>query len=422
MALKHLTLIDYTSFTLTNGLTVIHHLDKSTRLCVLNLLYKVGSKNENPNKTGFAHLFEHLMFGGSVNVPDYDTQVQLAGGDNNAFTSNDITNYYITLPEVNIETGFWLESDRMLGLNLNPNVLNVQKNVVIEEFKERYLNQPYGDVWLNLLPLAYQKHPYSWATIGKEISHIEQAAMGDVKEFFNNFYAPDNCILVVAGNIDLEKTQALCKKWFEPIAAKNTVKAIYEAEPTQAKARHKDIYSDVPADLLLKAYHMPARTDNDYYACDLLADILGAGKSARLYQALVKENTIFTELDAYISGDAEPGLFIIEGKLCEHIGFNEAESALAAQLDKFFTNGLAQNELEKVKNKSETNIRFGDASVLNRAMKLAYAAYLGDINLVNTEVEQYLNVTAADIVRVGKKVINPLNSNTLYYHKNTKAT
>lgn len=412
------TLIKFNKFTLDNGLTVIHHNDSSTKLCVLNLLYKVGSKNEKPDKTGFAHLFEHLMFGGSVNVPDYDTQVQLAGGDNNAFTSNDITNYYITLPEVNIETGFWLESDRMLGLDFNPKVLEVQKSVVIEEFKERYLNQPYGDVWLNLLPLAYTKHPYRWATIGKEIGHIEQATMDDVKSFFYNFYAPNNCILVVAGNISLERTQALCKKWFEPIPMQQTKKDTYEAEPVQTSARQKDIYSDVPADLLVKAYHMPARTHQDYFACDLLSDLLASGKSSRLYHALVKENPLFSELDTYISGDAEPGLFIIEGKLHNHVDFSTAEQALAKEIDRFFNGKLQKGELEKVKNKTETNIRFGDANLLNRAMKLAFAEYLGDADLVNQEVNNYLKVSEEDIMRVGSSIIKPEKCNTLYYHKN----
>ncbi|MFN4082744.1 MAG: M16 family metallopeptidase [Bacteroidia bacterium] len=413
-------MIDYNKFILDNGLTVIHHHDESTRLCVLNLLYKVGSKNENPNKTGFAHLFEHLMFGGSVNVPDYDTQVQLAGGDNNAFTSNDITNYYITLPEVNIETGFWLESDRMLGLDFNPKVLEVQRSVVIEEFKERYLNQPYGDVWLNLLPLAYSKHPYSWATIGKEISHIEQASMDDVKSFFYNFYAPDNCILVVAGNISLEHTKTLCKKWFEPIPMRHTKKEIYEAEPVQTAARHKDIYTDVPADMIVKAYHMPGRSHQDYFVCDLLSDILGAGKSSRFYTSLVKENPLFSELDTYISGDAEPGLFIIEGKLHNHVTFNEAEAAIEKELQNLFSNGLKAGELEKVKNKTETNILFGDANLLNRAMKLAFAEYLGDINLVNTEVDSYLSVAENDILRVGTDMIKPEKCSSLYYHRKTK--
>jgi zinc protease len=357
------------------------------------------------------------MFGGSVNVPDYDTQVQLAGGDNNAFTSNDITNYYITLPDVNIETGFWLESDRMLGLDFNPKVLEVQRSVVIEEFKERYLNQPYGDIWLHLLPLAYQKHPYRWPTIGKEISHIEQATMDDVKSFFYNFYAPDNCILVVAGNISLERTQELCKKWFEPIPMRHTKKEIYEAEPVQTQARHKDIYSDVPADLLVKAYHMPARTDKDYYACDLLTDILGAGKSSRFYNNLVKEKRIFSELDAYITGDAEPGLMIFEGKLNENISFDMAEKAIQHEVDNLLSDGLSINELEKVKNKTETSICFGNASILNKAMKLAFAAYLGDTNLVNTEAASYLSVTADDILNVGSKIIKPENCSTLYYHK-----
>lgn len=413
-------MIKYTKFKLSNGLTVIHHPDESTKLCVLNLLYKVGSKNENPNKTGFAHLFEHLMFGGSKNIKDFDTQLQLAGGDNNAFTSNDITNYYLTLPSVNIETGFWLESDRMLSLDFNPKILEVQRSVVIEEFKERYLNQPYGDVWLNILPLAYKTHPYNWPTIGKEISHIENATMEDVKEFFYNFYAPDNCVLVVAGNINLQTTKELCEKWFEPIPARNTQKTDYQPEPAQTAPRYQDVYSDVPANLIVKAYHMPGRLDDDYFVCDLLSDILGSGKSSRFYDSLVKEQEIFSELDTYISGDAEPGLFIIEGKLSDHIDFKSAEEAIHKELTKFINDGISDEELTKVKNKSETNIRFGDSNILNRAMKLAFAEYLGNTELVNTEVESYLKVNKNDIINTCKNVLKTNNCNTLYYHKATQ--
>lgn len=400
---------------MANGLHIIHHFDDSTQLCVLNMLYNVGSKHENPDKTGFAHLFEHLMFGGSVNIEEFDTVLQDASGESNAFTSNDITNYYLTLPANNIETGFWLESDRMLSLDFSQESLDIQRNVVIEEFKERYLNQPYGDVWLKILPLAYKVHPYNWPTIGKEISHIENAKLEDVKTFFKNFYCPNNAVLVLAGNLDLETCKILVNKWFAPIPSQNYVKPSYSQEPKQTEARTETLYADVPLDMIVKAYHMPARTDEKYFAADMLTDILGAGKSSRFYVDLVKNKNLFSELDAYISGDVEAGLLMIEGKLSKGVSMGTAENAILNTLEDFKNNGVGTNELTKIKNKSETNIRFNDMTVLNKAMKLAYAWVLGDIELVNTEADSYLKVTEADIINIANQILIPTNCSTLYY-------
>ena len=409
-------MIQYEKFKLDNGLTVIHHFDNATQLCALNLLYKVGSRNEDPNKTGFAHLFEHLMFGGSENVKEFDTELQAAGGESNAFTSNDITNYYVTLPANNIETGFWLDSDRMLSLDFNQKSLDVQKNVMIEAIKERYLNQPYGDVWLKILPLSYKKHPYNWSTIGKEIAHIENADLEQVKAFFYNYYSPDNAILVVAGNISIEETKRLCKKWFEPIPNRNANIQAYEQEPVQTEARKEHIYNDVPLDLLVMAYHMGGRLDPDYYDCDLLSDILGSGKSARFFNKLVKEKRLFSELDTYITGDADPGLFLIEGKLMKGVSFEVAEAAIIEELEFIKNNPVNLNEFTKVQNKTETNVVFGDMSVLNRAMKLAFAEFLGDITLVDNEIDLYLAVTPESLMKVAQNMFHEQNCSTLYYH------
>ena len=409
-------MINYTKFKLDNGLTVIHHQDTSTQLCVLNILYRVGSRDENPEKTGFAHLFEHLMFAGSKNIEEFDTELQIAGGESNAFTSNDITNYYITLPANNIETGFWLESDRLLSLNINQKSLDIQKNVVIEEFKERYLNQPYGDVWLKVLPLAYKVHPYNWATIGKDISHIENFKLKEVTAFFNNFYVPNNAILVVAGNISLEDCESYSTKWFSQAKSSQIKLSIYDKEPIQKESRSEHIYNDVPLDLIVKAYHMGGRMDSDYYDCDLLSDILGAGKSARFFNKLVKEKRLFSEIDTYISGDADPGLFLIEGKLMKGVSFEVAENAINEELEFLKNNLINEIELTKVINKTETNIRFGDVNILNRAMKLAFAEFLGDIDLVNTEIEKYLKVSPKSLQMVAKKMFKESNCSTLYYH------
>lgn len=409
-------MINYNEFQLENGLKVIHHFDTNSKLCVLNLMYKVGSKDENPEKTGFAHLFEHLMFGGSVNVPEFDSELQMAGGENNAFTSNDITNYYITLPANNIETAFWLESDRMLSLDFSQKVLDVQKAVVIEEFKERYINQPYGDVWLKLLPLAYKVHPYNWPTIGKDFSHIENANLEDVKNFFYSFYAPNNAILVISGNIELAETKRLTEKWFGPIPAREVKRPQYNFEPEQTEKRAEHVYNDVPLDLIVMGYHICERMHPDYYATDLLTDILGSGKSARLFNELLKKQKLFSEIDCYQSGDFDPGLILIEGKLIKGVTHQQAEEAIEKVIQELVESGVTEVELEKVKNKTETNIRFNDMGVLNKAMKLAYATYYGNTNLANTEVDEYLKVSASDIQRVAKTYLKSSNCSVLYYH------
>jgi zinc protease len=327
-------MITYQSHSLSNGLRVISHYDDSTPLAILNILYDVGAKDEDPEKTGFAHLFEHLMFGGSVNIPEYDTPLQMAGGENNAFTSNDITNYYNQLPASNIETAFWLESDRLLSLAFTPKSLEVQRSVVIEEFKQRYLNQPYGDVWHHLRELSYTQHPYQWPTIGKEVSHIEKARLEDVKSFFFKHYNPANAILVVAGNCKPEHVFALAEKWFGPIENRNVYVRNIAKEPIQTASRTKKINAKVPLNALYKTYPMSDRLSEGYIAADMLSDILSNGKSSRLYQRLVLEQKLFSSVDAYISGELDGGLFTIQGKLNKNVPFEKAELAIQAELDK----------------------------------------------------------------------------------------
>ena len=375
----------------------------------------MGSKDENPEHTGFAHLFEHLMFGGSINIKEFDSELQKAGGESNAFTSNDITNYYLTLPANNIETGFWLESDRMLSLNFSQDSLDVQKNVVIEEYKERYINQPYGDIWLKLLPLVYKVHPYRWPTIGKDISHIENSTLNDVISFFKHFYCPNNAILAIAGNISLEKAKYFVEKWYADIPSQKQIQNIYPIEPIQDSPQKEIVYSDVPYDVIVKAYKCCKRMDPDYYSTDLLCDILGSGRSSRLYNALIKGKNLFSELDCYLTGDIESGLFIIEGKTIKGIDIYEAEQAIIVELNKLISDNIDLTELQKVKNKVETNIKFNDLDVLNKAMKMAYSELLGDVNLVNTEVDYYNEVEIIDIVTIAKNIFVETNCSTLYY-------
>jgi len=408
--------MEYQKFHLDNGLTVLYHQDTTTPMAVVNVLYNVGARDENPAQTGFAHLFEHLMFGGSINIPDYDGPLQRAGGENNAYTTNDITNYYCQLPAKNIETAFWLESDRMLSLAFSQKSLDTQKKVVCEEFKEHYINKPYGDAWQALRQLAYTTHPYQWMTIGKELSHIENAHLEDVKAFFNKHYCPSNAIIVIAGNIALETVKRLSEKWFSPIPSGKKYERNLPAEPKQLMARRKEITANVPLNALYKAWHMDARLEEGYYAADLITELLGGGGASRLYQNLIKEQRIFSNLDCYHFGSVEKGLLAIEGKLVQGVTLEQAEAALQQQIDSLTSNEVSTTELQKVINRTESIMTFEDISLLSRASSLAFAELLGNPNLMNTEIELYRKITKEDILKYSKRIFAEQNSNTLLYH------
>jgi predicted Zn-dependent peptidase len=410
-------MINVKKYTLDNGLRLLVHSDQSTPIATVNLLYNIGAKHEHPERTGFAHLFEHLMFEGSVNIPTYDTPLQKAGGENNAFTSNDITNYYLTLPIQNLETAFWLESDRMLGLDLSQEKLDVQKNVVIEEYNQRYLNQPYGDAMLMLREMAYKVHPYQWPTIGKDISHIRNATLDEVQDFFYHHYAPNNAILTVAGNLEPEKVYELANKWFGPIPHRDIEKKFIEAEPKQKEHRTNTVQKEVPHNVLYKAFHMVSRNHQDFAASDLISDLLSNGKSARLYQQLVKEKQIFSNIDAYITGDADPGLLLISGAISEDISIEKAEEQLNKELDKLVREKVNEEELQKVKNKVEAVHEFSKTSALHKAMNMSFYELLGDAERINTEIDEYRKVTPEDIKRVSNYVLDETNCSTLYYQK-----
>jgi zinc protease len=408
-------MIQFEKFILPNGLRVIVHQDVSTPMAVLDIMYDVGSRDEDPNKTGFAHLFEHLMFGGSVNIPNYDEPLQMAGGENNAYTTNDLTNYYIQLPAENLETAFWLESDRMLSLAFSEKSLDVQRKVVCEEFKENYLTKPYGDAWHRMRELAYKKHPYRWMTIGKELSHIENAQLEDVKNFFFKHYRPVNAIMVVAGNVTVEKVKALAEKWFGDIPSGEKYKRNLPQEPEQKEERRAEVKADVPLDAFYKSWHMPARLDRRYYITDLLTDILSGGGSSRLYQSLVKEKQLFSNIECYHFGSADADLLAIEGKLVKGIKMEEAEKAVEQELDKMKNELVSEAELQKVKNKTESMIAFEDMSVMSRANSLAYYELLGDAAWMNFELEKYGSVTTEDILQESRHIFRGSNSNTLWY-------
>ncbi|MUP37453.1 M16 family metallopeptidase [Labilibaculum euxinus] len=409
-------MIEFDKFTLKNGLRVIVHRDETTPMAAVNILYNIGAKDENPERTGFAHLFEHLMFGGSINIPNYDEPLQMVGGDNNAWTNNDITNYYLTVPKANLETAFWLESDRMLSLAFSEKSLEVQRSVVIEEFKQRYFNQPYGDVWLHLRPLAYKEHPYQWPTIGKSIDHIEKATLEEVKDFFFHHYAPNNAIMVVAGNVDTQQVKELSEKWFGPIERREIQERNLPVEPTQNEFRSKRIDSNVPFDAIYMAFHMGKRMDEDFYIIDLVSDVLSNGQSSRIFQSLVKEKNLFSSIDAYITGEFEPGLFLITGKLIEGVAMETAEAAIWEELNKMATTKVDEYELQKVKNKVESSLVFSEISYLNKAMNLATHELLGDADDINKEVEKYQKVSVADILNSSAKIFRKENCSTLYYY------
>jgi len=408
-------MIGFERFVLSNGLNVLVHQDTSTPMAVVNVLYDVGARDENPAQTGFAHLFEHLMFGGSVNVPDYDEPLQLAGGENNAYTTNDLTNYYCQLPADNLETAFWLESDRMLSLAFSKKSLDVQRKVVCEEFKEHYINKPYGDVWHLMRELAYKQHPYRWMTIGKELSHIENAQLDDVKNFFFKHYTPVNAILVVAGNVKVDQVKSLAEKWFGEIPSGTRYERSLPMEQPQHEARRMTVHRNVPMDAIYKTWHMCGRRDEAYYATDLLTDILGGGASSRLYQSLVKEQQLFSSISCYHFGSLDAGLLTIEGQLVKGIDIQKAEDAIEAELDKVRGEAMDDRELQKVKNKTESIMAFEDMSVMNRAGSLAFYELLGDGNWMNEEFEKYQRMQSTDLQQIAQSVLSSTNSNTLWY-------
>jgi zinc protease len=406
-------MIEFERFSLQNGLKVIFHKDKTTPLAVVNTLYDVGARDEDPEKTGFAHLFEHLMFGGSVNIPDFDAPLQHAGGENNAFTSNDITNYYDVLPAQNIETALWLESDRMLSLGFTPKSLETQRSVVIEEFKQRYLNQPYGDVWLKLRPLAYHAHPYQWATIGKEISHIEEAKMEDVKAFFHKFYNPSNAIICIAGNFELAEVKRLIEKWYGDIPTKMKPARILTAELPQQEFREEIIERNVPSDAFYYAFKMSERKSAEYYITDMLSDALGRDKSSRLYTSVQKEQKLVTEIGAYITGSLDNGLLVISGKLSPDVTFEEVDVAIWKVLNEIQTEKISSIELDRLKNKIKTAKAFQEQGLLNRAMNLAYFELLGDADGVNQEAILYEQIQPEHILAIAQEILQKTNCSLL---------
>lgn len=407
--------------TLDNGLRIVHAPDNSTQMVALNLLYDVGAKDEHPDRTGFAHLFEHLMFGGSIHIPDYDTPLQLAGGENNAWTNNDITNYYLTIPHQNVETGFWLESDRMLELAFSQQSLDVQKGVVIEEFKQRCLNQPYGDSGHLLRALAYRVHPYRYPTIGKEPAHIEQATLDQVKSFFFQHYAPNNAILAVTGRIDFDRTVRLAEKWFGSIPRREIAVRNLPQEPEQQEERRLSVERPVPLDAIYMAYKMCDHHHPDYYACDVLSDVLSNGKSSRLNRRLVQEQKLFSSLDAYIAGSIDAGLFHIVGKPSEGVSPEQAEAAIEAELEALKQTPPSTEELEKVKNKFESSHIFGNINYLNVATNLAWYELLGGAENLLCEVERYRSVTPQHLQEVAQRIFCRDRKSVLYYKKQPNA-
>lgn len=411
----------FNRFTLSNGLRVLVHTDTTTPMVAVNVLYDVGARDEAPDRTGFAHLFEHLMFGGSVNIPVYDEPLQMAGGENNAYTTNDITNYYIQIPKENMETAFWLESDRMLSLAFSPESLEVQRKVVCEEFKEHYINKPYGDAWETLRKLAYKVHPYQWQTIGKSLKHVEEASLDDVKSFFHKHYNPSNAILCIAGNVTVTEVTPIAEKWFGSIPAGEKYNRELPEEPEQEGPRNQTIFADVPIDALYKAWHMPGRTTQPYYACDLITEIMGNGLSSRLHQKLVKEEALFSSIQCYHTGSLDPGLLVVQGKVVEGKNIEDADAAVTREIDLLVAKGVTPEELQKAKNKIAAGMEFEDLSILSRANNLAFYELLGNANYINEELPRYNAVTMDMLQGTAAAFLKPENCSTLFYCKKTVA-
>ena len=413
-------MIYYKRFELENGLKFLIHEDKSTPLVAMNILYDVGSRDEDPDSTGLAHLFEHLMFGGSLNIPEYDMPLQMAGGENNAFTNNDITNYYLTIPAQNIETAFWLESDRMLELDFSQKNLDTQKSVVIEEFNQRYLNQPYGDAILRLRPAAFKVHPYRWPTIGRDITHISDTNLDQIRKFFFSHYAPNNAIIALTGNINYNLAYDLAQKWFGPIGKREIKARNLPAEPEQVEERIVVMEKEVPADAVYKAWHVGSRKDSEFYTLDLITDLLSGGESGRLNIRLVREKKLFSEINAYITSDIDPGLLMIHGRLMKDVDIQEADKAIVDAVNSLFDKGQIDGEMEKVKNRYESSTVFSNTSILNKAMNLAYHELLGNADLINRQIENFRNVNYEMVTDTAGKILIPSNCTTLYYKSTGK--
>jgi predicted Zn-dependent peptidase len=413
-------MIAFEKYVLENGLTVILHDDQSTPLVAVNVLYKVGSKNETPDKTGFAHLFEHLMFGGSLNVPDFDTPIQVAGGDNNAFTNSDLTNFYNVMPSENLETALWLESDRMKSLIFSQESLDVQKKVVVEEFKETSINKPYGDLWHELSALVYKNHPYRWPTIGLTPQHIEDANLDDVKLFFENHYNPSNAILVVAGKLDVENTKTQIEKWFAEIPGNPKPNTGIIQEPQQNEYRQKTVYRPVPSNAIYLGFPMGDRLHKDFALCDVLSEVLCGGRSSRFYQNLIKNSEMFSNVDAYISGTMDPGLFIIEAKLLDGADIEKAKALIWKEIDHLMDTLVDAEELQKVKNGLISSIVFSEVSIINKAINLAYYEMLKDADMINNQEEDYLDITPEDLQSVAKRIFLKSNCNEILYLKESE--
>lgn len=413
-------MIQFDSFILDNGLTVIANQDDKTPLVAVNLLYRVGAKNENPKATGFAHLFEHLMFSGSKNFQSYDEAIQMMGGESNAFTNNDFTNYYLTLPADFLPHALDLEADRMQNLNINAQSLEVQRNVVIEEFKQRYINQPYGDLWAEIRRLAYKVHPYKWQTIGSDISHIENASLEQVRSFYDNFYQPSNAILSISGNVSLNSVKEEVERTFGKMEYKRTIFPAYSMEPQQKDNRRIKVFRDVPSNVICIIFPMSRRKDRQYFVQDLLSDVLSNGKSSRMYQSLVVEKKLFTEINAFISGDDDAGLFIVMGKYCDGISLEQGEEAIWHELKSVCENPVSEQELRKMKNKNEASATFSNMKILDKAMNLAYYAHLGEPDRINKEREFYNSVTIRDLQQAAEQMFHLDCHSVLYYLKNER--
>ena len=407
---------DFTRRILPNGLRVLVHEDHSTPLVAINVSYFVGSRDEHPEKTGFAHLFEHLMFAGSKNAPDFDDPLQRAGGENNAYTTHDYTTFYEIVPAENLETALWLESDRLLSLSINKRSLDVQRKVVVEEFKETCLNEPYGDSWHHLSEMMYQHHPYRWPVIGLAPEHVENATIQDVRSFYKNWYNPANAVLSIAGKVSTEEALNLAEKWFASIpATRAPIRQLVPEPPLSAPARKVVTAANVPVPAVFLAFRTPARVEKEFYSVDLLSDVLALGPSSRLYRRLLKEQQLFSTIDAYVTANVDPGLLVIEGRPSDGVSVEDALAAIWGELEQLKTEAIEERELKKIQNRFESTLVFSETSVLNKAQNLAFYELLDRAELMNEETDIYLGITPVEMLHTAKDIFRAENSATLIY-------
>ena len=410
-------MIEIVEHKLPNGLKVVFNRNRSSQLAVVNMAYTVGARNEQPGKTGLAHFLEHLMFTGTFDVPSFDELLQSAGGESNAWTNNDLTNFYDVLPVNNLEVAIALEADRMCGLRLDDKSFESQKSVVVEEFKQRCLNVPYGNQEHLLRDLAYKVHPYRWPTIGQTVDDVQGITKDDVKYYYNNYYVPSGAVLSIVADADADEVLSMVERQFGDIEKTGTDKRPYSPEPEQQESRRLVTRQNVPYRRIVRAYHMGDRLCADYAECDILSDVLSNGRSSRLYRNVLAKGDLVSAIDASITANHDAGILKIQASLLPGVDFDKVEAAIDSEIEQMLDD-VTIDEIKKCINKYESNALFSNLTIEERASNMAQCCILGDVNMINTEIDKYQAVTCRSFVESAQKLLRTSNCSTLYYDIN----